>query len=161
MYKEDRYELFLEFFGSDKREEKKKEREQKYNENKKKFDSLKPKLKPYLSIFKRELMDNVKHYNESSSDYKIKCSCEICDHDASHSDEYYYEVCADVKLVDGRGKECSYEEYEETVSLARDTVDDMIKKDKLDMYIHSEGEYNQCILYIRFNDLVSLDGKRY
>ena len=128
MLREQRNEIFYEFFGSKTRKEKReKERIKKYEENLKIYNLTKPKLKKYIIELKKLIASNVKEYNENFKDEKITCKFKCTNHE-DKTYGYCYEEMITLFLFDKNNKELDWNGYDEIVTPAKDTIYDMIEK---------------------------------
>ena len=163
MLREQRDEVFYEFFGSKKRKEKKEKREeerkQKFEENKKLYNSTKPKLKKYITKIKSLILSNVKEYNQNFEGENVKASFNTSNKE-DKSKEYEYQEKITISLFTNE-RELDWNDYDEIVTPAKDTISDMLVKDGLDKIVEIGGRYDEFILALRFNESKGLDGKKY
>lgn len=163
MLREQRDEVFYEFFGSKKRKEKKEKREeerkQKFEENKKLYNSTKPKLKKYITKIKSLILSNMKEYNQNFEGENVKASFNTSNKE-DKSKEYEYQEKITISLFTNK-RELDWNGYDEIVTPAKDTISDMLVKDGLDKIVEIDGKYDEFILVLRFNETKGLDRKKY
>lgn len=175
MIREQRYDIFYEFFNSKEKQEK---RELLFNNELKKYNQTKTKLSKYINKYK-DLVSNmyVKAENKRLSDFekdagydKFTCKFKVTKECNENKEEKTYLYSEKIECIihsdslkrdlDINNKNDWYT-YHEVVSLAQDNISSFIEKDGLGDVIEVSGKANELVLTIRMDSKRGLDRKKY
>ena len=175
MTREQRYEVFYEFFGSKERKERK---EILFNNELKKYQQFKTKLSKYINKYK-SLISNIyiKEENKRLSEFEKDCgydkySCKFNtskELDENHEEKKYMysEKITCILHSDATKSDLDINDsndwivYHDVVQLAQDNISSFIEKDGFSDIIEVSGKANELVLTIRVDSRKGLNRKKY